>query len=97
MKVTYFNAFYCQFLFRFILSSELEPEESFDEFNEDAEEIAKEREQEHRRGLLKQVDFNRWVHVRYCGLCMRRCVVCIGEGPYILFLFFVFCQNPNKG
>ena len=51
--------FIVNFLYRFILSSELEPEESFDEFNEDAEEIAKEREQEHRKGLLKQVDFSR--------------------------------------
>ena len=43
---------------RFILSSEIEADESIDAFDEDAEERAKEREQQHRNELLEQVDFN---------------------------------------
>ncbi|XP_072038105.1 NBAS subunit of NRZ tethering complex-like [Amphiura filiformis] len=43
---------------RFILSSEPEHDESLDEYDEDAEELQHEREKEHRKALLEQVDFS---------------------------------------
>ena len=67
-------------LCRFILSKEVHLDESFDEFDSDPVEALAEAQKEHRRNLLSQIDFTRYMQIHHCM-------------TYNILLIIIFCAG----